>query len=147
MCLTYVNKRGQYLKCQVSLFCWTKRVTLDQPIASSVYPGLISEVWGSWLVLEQWLLNPNIVSKAKVWEFKSIQGTCTKFENGQGRWAKKLPCTVSDGNQYWFKSSEMSPLPNNGTFKLMCWTFGCWLHIHILLKEKSLWYHIKGNKA
>ena len=48
----------------------------------------------------------------------------TTFGDGQGRRAQKLWCTIiSDGNQYWFQISEMSPLPN--TFKSMYSMFVC----------------------
>ncbi len=52
-----------------------------------------------------------------------IQGTCRlslKMGRGEQKPCDALCQTVINID---FRSSEMPPLPNNGIFKLICWTF------------------------
>ncbi len=63
-------------------------------------------------------------------QLESIQGTCRQsLKMGRGDMQKnfdELQLTVINID---LRSSEMPPLPNNGTFKLISWTFICWLNI------------------
>ena len=98
-------------------------------LSSGVNFILVEVVEGSQFLLTAVQCSYRLRFRSKL---ESIQGTCRlSLKMSRGDEQKTCHALYETVINIDFRSSNMPPLPNNGTFKSICWTFASRLNIFV----------------